>query len=270
MYGQYHPIQPGTLVLVCFYEDDLNTGYIERIISDQQQKTQPQIGVDVEPKSIKDRDDVHVIFKTPKYHNALYILEDTADGDTGLTKKLIPNSIHLYYNMHRTSMIINECGIHWFTMDSYGKTIIGDYAKWVLGDYSRFIGGKTNIVTTHDFFRGNNMNTHCTSGLEQRYHSEKQGSQTSNEKIAEDAPTIWMNSGKSKQAEGARTTSGEAEIDWPSRIISKPFPTPIDDRPKVDMAEEYTADKKGCKANISNAPTDFPESSDGDMQGKYS
>jgi len=219
--------------LVKFYEDDLNTGFIDRVISDQIEKSQPQLGVDKEPKSVKDRDDVHVIFKTPKYHNALMIFEDTTDN--GLGDELIPNSIHLYYNMMRSSMIINENGIHWFTMDNYGLTVAKQYQKWVMGDENHWVCGIRNRITNKDDFTSVIGAKHTLVKGESRHHAKLQYSMTSNDQIAIDAPKVYINSKKANEAEPATTSVGADSWGYHKKVAQKPYPTPKKDRPDLEL-----------------------------------
>ncbi len=102
IYGQYFPLQVGTYVIVKFYENDLNTGYISRIISDHE--------INSLPFKITDRDDYYQIIRTPKYDNVIAINEDTKDQPA--------NSIHIYFNKDRTNIIIDEQGIHIYTQDN--------------------------------------------------------------------------------------------------------------------------------------------------------
>ncbi len=235
MYGKYHPLQEGTLVLVKFYEDDLNTGYIDRVISDQIEKSLPQLGVDTEPQSVKDRDDVHIIFKTPKYHNALMIFEDTKDSSTGIDSDLIPNSIHLYYNLMRTSLIINEDGIHWFTMDNYGITVAKEYQKWVMGDECDWVCGVRSRVTNKEDYVGVVLDKHTVVGKESRHYSKLLHSTISDEEIAEDAPKIYLNSQRAKKAEPGENSIGADTWDYHKKVAQKPFPTPKKDRPDLEL-----------------------------------
>lgn len=234
MYGAYRPLQEGTLVLIKFYEDDLNTGYIDRVISDQIEKACPHLGVDKEPKSVKDRDDVHVIFKTPKYHNALMIFEDTKDN--GLGEDLMPNSIHLYYNMMRTSMIINEDGVHWFTMDNYGITVAKQYQKWVMGDESDWVCGVRNRTTNKEEYVGVVKARHVTVGDQCREFSKKSYNIQSDDLIALDANNggeIYLNSQRSMKSETGENSIGADTWGYHKKVIQKPYPTPKKDRPDL-------------------------------------
>lgn len=214
-YGQYWPIQPGTKVLIRFYENDFNSGYIEHIVSDMIEKENPRISVKKGvpgPPSTKDRDDTYVVYKTPKKHNLFLVLENCSDSEAGMNKELIPNSIHMYYNYRRTTLIINEDGIHWFTMDNRGVTVENDNNEWINRDEHVFIQGHRDFYINDrekryikDFHY-----TYCDNEI--RTHSALQNSTTSGTKITEDAPTIWMNSGKSKKATKARWNKGEDEV----------------------------------------------------------
>lgn len=212
MYGEYYPLHAGTKVLIKFYENDFHTGYVDRIISDQIISTTPKIAVDKIPEATTDRDDIYMIFKTPKKHNLFAVLEETSDGENKLDSELIPNSIHLYYNYRRSTMILNEDGIHWFSMDNRGVTIEGNNSEWVHKtekiyiheDRHLFINGKHRHHVHKDY--------DSTIDGEHREHSCDQHSTTSSDKITEDAPTIWMNSGLSKPARMAESNKGEDEI----------------------------------------------------------
>ena len=232
MYGVYHPLQEGTLVLVKFYEDDLNTGYIDRVISDQLEKTNPHIGVESEPKSTKDRDEVHIVFKTPKYHNAMMVFEDTTDN--GLGSGLVPNSIHLYYSMMRTSMIINEDGIHWFTMDNYGITVAQQYQKWVMGDANDWVCGDRSDVTNGDEFIQVVKNQHTTLGKESRHYSMESFNVKSDVMVTSDAPVIYLNSNRSKKALTSENSVGADTWKYHKKVRQKPYPTPKKDKPDLE------------------------------------
>jgi len=66
-YGSYFPLQAKTYVIVKFFENDINTGYIDRIVSDWKEERDVEAQDCVEPKPVlEDRDEQYVIFKTPK------------------------------------------------------------------------------------------------------------------------------------------------------------------------------------------------------------
>ena len=212
MYGEYYPLQPGTKVLIKFYENDFHTGYIDRIISDQVIKTTPKIGCALNPEATTDRDDVYMVFKTPKYHNLFLINEDTSDSENGLDKDLIRNSIHLYYNYRRSTMTINEDGIHWFTMDNRGVTIEGNNSEWVNKNEKVYIKQNRDLYIdgAHHHFTRKDYDSYICG--EHREWSMNKHSTMSQAEIAEDAPTIWMNSGHSNMARQGEVNKGEDEI----------------------------------------------------------
>lgn len=139
-YGQYFPLQPETFVMVKFYENDYNTGYVDRIISDYELETLPL--------KIKDRDDFYQLIRTPKYNNIFTFHEDTTDEP--------PNSIHLYYNTHRTTLVIDEEGIHIHSDDNKDELITKDVDKLVKqnqklhvkGNYDIYVEGETKIYSS--------------------------------------------------------------------------------------------------------------------------
>lgn len=213
MYGEYFPLQPGTKVLIRFYENDFHSGYVDRILSDQVMNTTPKIGCKLNPEAIDDRDDVYMLYKTPKKHNLFVILEDTKDSKNGLTQNLIPNSIHLYYNYRRTTMILNQDGIHWFTMDNRGVTVEGHNSEWVNKSEKIYVKDTRDV-----YVNGSRMYTYVTGDEHRMCRGERRDfslnlmSFVSATRIAEDAPTIWLNSGKSRMAKQAKVNKGEDQI----------------------------------------------------------
>ena len=220
-YGEYKPIQEGTLVLIKFYEDDLNTGYIDRIVSDQIKKTLPKIGVETDPVSTIDRDDVYLRYKTPKKHNMHIIFEETSDSKAGLEKELIPNSVHIYFNELRTTHIINEDGIHWFTKDNRGVTVEKQNSEWIKKDEKIYVEGNRYLYVQKFFFEWYIGGLHNASmGPSNLFSVGKRSVQSSN-MIAEDAPTIHMNSGKSVKASFSVRNKGEDEIIKQKKVKQK-------------------------------------------------
>lgn len=123
-YGSYFPLHAGTYVLIKFYENDLNTGYIDRIISDYKPKRDYEAQDNTkEKRSLEDRDEQYVLLKTPKKWTALYINEDTSYE---------PNTVYLIYNRdklpeRRTVMRIDETGQSFWTRDCKYYRIGTDY-----------------------------------------------------------------------------------------------------------------------------------------------
>jgi hypothetical protein len=137
-YGQYFPIQPKTYVIVKFYENDINTGYIDRIISDWKEERDVEAQDCVEKKPVlEDRDEQYILFKTPKKWNAFYVNEETKNE---------PNTIYLIYNRddnpeRRTVYRINEEGIHIWTRDDLRVRVLGDENTQIDGNRSRYVKG---------------------------------------------------------------------------------------------------------------------------------
>jgi hypothetical protein len=104
IYGSYFPLHANTIVIVKFFINHLNSGYIDRIISDADSQCLPF--------KIVDRDNYYQIIRTPKKDNLFAIYE-------GSTEANIPkNSIHLYFNNNRTVIVIDEEGITFKTDDN--------------------------------------------------------------------------------------------------------------------------------------------------------
>jgi hypothetical protein len=231
-YGEYKPIQPGSLVIIQFYENDINAGYIDRIISDQKIKSMPNLAVNKEPKSINERDDIYIIYKTPKNNNLFAILEDTTDSETGLDEKLIPNSIHQYYNEQRTTIIINEDGHHLFTKDNKGLTVEKDDNKWIKGNDRTYIEKdkfiKINGIEKKYIKKGS------VKISEGKNVSLSSGSQISKSEgvVSFDAPMIYLNSNPPESIISeeelnilkAPVNKGEDEIEVQNKITQKTKP----------------------------------------------
>lgn len=209
--GSYYPMQPGTKVLVKFHQNDFHSGYIDRIVSDQVAQTNPKIGCGT-INATTDRDEMYVMFKTPKCHNLFTVLEKTSDGGNGLTKELIPNSIHLYYNYRRSTFIMNEDGIHWFTMNNFGETIEGHKNVWVNQNEKLYVQGNrdTYVNGNHKHFTLGNVHYLGMSESRSTYMGNYDIYSASH--FAVDSPQILINCGATKPAEQAETNKGEDEV----------------------------------------------------------
>lgn len=230
-YGEYKPLQPGTIIMVKFYEDDLNTGYVHRIVSDQILNCLLKMGADRDPSQItNDRDDMYLIYKTPKKHNMFLVLEDTKGP--GLTANLIPNSIHFYFNELRSTMIINEDGIHWYSDDNRGVTIKKNNSELVYKEERIQIKKDRHIYVEGETYRYDGKNTHFMSALTSFTSAGVNHHTVAGGRIAEDAPTIWMNSGKTVKPTMAKTNKGEDHIVRQNKIKQKLKPEKKD---KADL-----------------------------------
>lgn len=243
-YGEYKPIHPGTLVFIKFYTHDINTGYVDRIISDQIIKTMPKLAVNKEPKSINERDDVYLLYKTPKKNNLFVILEDVTDSETGLDEELIPNSIHQYYNEKRTTTIINEDGYHLFTEDNNGLTVEKDNNKWIKGNDKTCID--KDMVLRIKGSEKKYVEGSSTSISKGKSISYSTGSQVmkSEGMVSLDAPMVYLNSDpidsviSSAKLETlkAPTNKGEDEIKTQNKLTQKLIPEK-EDRPDLNLKD---------------------------------
>jgi len=223
-FGEYKPLQPGTLVIIKFYTDDINTGYVERIISDQILKAMPKIAVEGTPKSVNDRDDVYLMYKTPKKHNMSIIFEEVSDSETGLNKNLIPNSIHNYYNEQRTTEIINEDGYHLFTEDNRGITVEKNNNEWIKENDKKYVEKEKHLVVDKTLYETIKEDKHLSVEGKQIIKTKKIHVISSEAYIAEDAPYIYLNCNKKETPEEALTNDGEDEIEEQLKVTQKITP----------------------------------------------
>jgi hypothetical protein len=184
-YGSHYPLHSGTYVIVKFFENDYNTGYIDRILSDYEDNTdkEAQDCVEVKP-ALTDRDEQYVIFKTPKKWNIFYVNEDTENE---------PNTMYLIFNRdnspeRRTVLRINESGIHIWTRNNQRIRIKenediqvdGNANKLVKGNVIIQVEGNTNISVDGktDVWSGTSVNVdaptiNLNSGIAQKTSANK-------------------------------------------------------------------------------------------------
>lgn len=158
-YGSYFPLHPGTEVIVRFYQNDYNSGYVSKIISDSEELTDKEAQDSSSVKSsLMDRDEQYIIFKTPKKFNIFYINEDTEKE---------PNTIYLVYNRdgnpeRRTVYRIDESGIHLWTRDNRRVRILLDENRQIDGNQTEYIKqNRTHNIGQHDSLavRGDKITT---------------------------------------------------------------------------------------------------------------
>ena len=155
IYGSYYPLHPGTSVIVKFFANHIESAYIDRIISDAYTETLPY--------EIIERDDYYQIIRTPRYNNLIAIYEGPppppdADGNeqpwtiaNAQPSKNIPkNSIHIYFNDTRTTVVIDETGINVKTEDSINVTVAKNVKITVKGTADINVTGNANIETAAD------------------------------------------------------------------------------------------------------------------------
>lgn len=136
-YGQYFPLQSGTMVIVKFFDEDINTAYIDRIVSDWSTNSNV-LGQDCTEVAgaETDRDEQYIIFKTAKKWSAFYVNEDTSKE---------PNTMYLIFNRdkagRRTVLRVDETGISWYTRDNRRVRIKLDDNLQVDGNRTEYIKG---------------------------------------------------------------------------------------------------------------------------------
>jgi len=101
-------------VISKFFSNHMNSGYIDRVISDAAN----DISSNTLPLEIIERDDYYQIIRTPKHNNLIAIYE----GDAA-SKNIPKNSIHVYFNSTRTTVVIDETGINVKTEDNINMTV---------------------------------------------------------------------------------------------------------------------------------------------------
>lgn len=114
-YGEYHPLQKGTTVMIEFFENDYNSGYIDRVVSDMNGNALPL------KLQANERDQAHVIAQTPNKQNIIYIRENTNEDS---------NTMYVVYNRddegRRSVVKFSEDGIHIYTRDNTRVKVEGD------------------------------------------------------------------------------------------------------------------------------------------------
>ena len=163
-YGQYFPLHSGTYVVVKFYDNDSNSGYIDRVVSDYIENSNME-GQDCTTKIpiMSDRDEQYILFKTPKKWNIFYVNEDTENE---------PNTIYLVYNRdsnnlktsdigRRTVFRIDESGMTFWTRDNNRVRIMLDDNKQVDGNQTEYIKGyRTKHIDDDDDLHVHNNQTY--------------------------------------------------------------------------------------------------------------
>ena len=135
--GSYYPLQAGMSVIVKFFANHIESAYIDRVISDAYANSLPY--------EIIERDDYYQIIRTPKHNNLICIYEsDTA------SKNVPKNSIHVYFNDTRTTVVIDETGINIKTDDNINVTVAKNVKITVAGTADIKVTGNTNIETSAD------------------------------------------------------------------------------------------------------------------------
>jgi len=145
IYGQYFPLHPKTRVIVKFYEEDLNTGYIDRIVGDYHSESDEN-GVSSAPFKIEstERDEYYQLLRT--------VAEDLI-AISCETSSIPKNGIHIYNHRDQNVLILDEKGVHLYSknnldVDITGKTSInvGENTQLIVGgELSISVSGNCNI-----------------------------------------------------------------------------------------------------------------------------
>lgn len=143
IYGQYLPLQPGTRVIVKFNTNDLETGYINRVISDYHENSMP-LGI-----STSERDHYYQLLRT--------IANDLVAVTDG-TSTIPEGGMHLYHRGDNVHLIFDSTGIHIYTKKDFDEQVDGEAFIKINGnvtckfnaDVSIQISGNTKITTGSD------------------------------------------------------------------------------------------------------------------------
>lgn len=135
--GSYYPLQAGMSVIVKFFANHIESAYIDRVVSDGYVETLPY--------EIIERDNYYQIIRTPKHNNLIAIYE----GDNN-SKNVPKNSIHVYFNDTRTTVVIDETGLNIKTADNINMTVGGNIKITVTGSADIKATGNVNIESATD------------------------------------------------------------------------------------------------------------------------
>jgi len=130
--GSYIPLQAGMSVIVKFFANHIESGYIDRVISDAYSETLPL--------EIIERDEYYQIIRTPKHNHLIAIY----DGDAA-SKNVPKNSIHIYFNNSATVVVIDESGINIKTAANVNITVAGNSKITTTGTTDLKSTGNVNI-----------------------------------------------------------------------------------------------------------------------------
>jgi uncharacterized protein involved in type VI secretion and phage assembly len=135
--GAYFPLQAGMAVIVKFFSNHMDSGYVDRVVSDAYPQTLPFEAIE--------RDDFYLLLRTPIHNNIIAVY----DSDTA-SKNIPKNSIHVYFNSTRTTVIIDENGINIKTDDNIDVTVAKNVKITANGTADIKVTGNTNITSAAD------------------------------------------------------------------------------------------------------------------------
>lgn len=130
VYGQYFPLHPGTKVIVKFYEEDFQTAYIDRIISDYYEDSMP---LKIETS---ERDQYYQLLRTIAYD----LIAVTCD-----TTSIPSDGIHIYHKKDNVVVVFDKDGIHIYTKKDFDQRIDGKAFIKVDGDVDCVFSSNLNI-----------------------------------------------------------------------------------------------------------------------------
>lgn len=145
-YGTYHPLQPGTQVLVGFYENDFNNGFILERENDQENECLPF------KAKLEERDKIYLIQNSTEERHTLVMFDD---GTTKMPEK----SIHLYVNHRKHKLILNEKGVHLFVTGDFNVSTTEDMNFNIKNNIKIKCGGNLDIKS------GGHINNESSSNI---------------------------------------------------------------------------------------------------------
>jgi hypothetical protein len=110
--GSYYPLKTGTRVIIKFFSEDYESGYIDRIVSDYYEDGMP---VQLYKKE-KIRDKYYQVLRTSK--NDLIAISTIEEKEKEESEDTLPlHSIHMYYDKDKVEVICNPDGMFIFVKE---------------------------------------------------------------------------------------------------------------------------------------------------------
>ena len=164
IYGQYFPLQIGSRIIVKFFSNDIQSAYIDRVISDYEDDTLP---FDYQHE---DQSDITVIARTAKFHNVIAMLEEV------ITDPLLENTFHIYYHDDQVRIIMDPDGHHtwvekeqnlWVNKDQHEQILMNQYKQIHMNQESLIKKDKKTEVGVNEKHKvGRTQHNHI--GLQQK------------------------------------------------------------------------------------------------------
>lgn len=189
IYGSYYPLQAGTIVIVKFYDNQIETAYIDRIISDH--------GVQSLPLKTIDRDEFYQVIRTPRTNSLIAICESTTDKPS--------SSLHIYHNNQAVTLVMDSSGINIKVTGAANITTSGNTNIKAGADVNIKSAAKTNIESGGD--------TNVKAGGNCNIQSAGITNVKAGGNCNIDAPTINLNCGAAGDAGAATDAAAPTLID---------------------------------------------------------